>query len=68
MVARWPFPFPTILPAGGTANVVLDLTLSALTAEIEGTLELAAIGRAIPEPATALVVGGFGWLALRRRR
>lgn len=63
-----PFPFPTILPAGGTANVVLDLTLSALTAEIEGALELAAIGRAIPEPATALVVGGFGWLALRRRR
>jgi len=63
-----PFPLPTILPAGGTANIVLDLTLSALTAELDATFSLVAPGRAIPEPATSLVVGGLGWIALRRRR
>jgi hypothetical protein len=63
-----PFGLPTILPAGGTANVVLDLSLTALTAELDAALALAAPGRAIPEPSTALVVGGLFWVTLRRRR
>ena len=63
-----PFGLPTILPAGGTANVVLDLSLTALTAELNAVLALAAPGRVIPEPAPALLaLGGLCWIGLRRR-
>jgi hypothetical protein len=62
-----PFPLPTILPAGGTANVVLDLALESLATEVAATLTLAAPGRMIPEPSVSLVLGGM-LLAFRRRR
>jgi hypothetical protein len=39
-----PFPLPTILPPGGTANVLLNLTLQSFTSTIAGTRTLTATG------------------------
>ncbi|MFN0128811.1 MAG: hypothetical protein ACKV19_19240 [Verrucomicrobiales bacterium] len=63
-----PFGLPTLLPPGGTAIVVLDLSLSSLSAELSSTLSIAAPGRVIPEPGAALVACGLFWTSLRRRR
>jgi hypothetical protein len=62
-----PFPFglPTILPPGGTANVLLDLTVEQTDVEVTGTTALLANGVAVPEPAGLLWVGLF--LIGRRR-
>lgn len=62
-----PIGLPTILPPGGTANVVLELALSSLTTEFEASLVLSAPGRAVPEPGSTLVVCGLVLLTLRRR-
>ncbi|MFN0129922.1 MAG: hypothetical protein ACKV19_24925 [Verrucomicrobiales bacterium] len=48
------FGLPPLLPPGRTANVVLDFSLSSLTAEVSSTLSMAAPGRVIPEPGAAL--------------
>jgi len=64
-----PFPLPTILPPGATAGLLLELTVDSLTTELSTSFALAAPGRLIPEPGSALVVSGLLWaLAQRRRR
>lgn len=50
-----PFPLPTILPPGSTANVILNLTLSQITAGVLGTQTLVAGGT----QAETLCVGDF---------
>ena len=50
-----PFPLPTILPPGLTANVILNLTLSQITAGVLGTQSLVAGGTQVE----TLCVGDF---------
>ncbi len=64
----FPLALPTILPAGGTADLVFNLTLSQLEAELTSTLTLAAQGTAVPEPGWGLSVLAGMILGLRRRR
>lgn len=61
------FALPTVLPPGGTANVLLDLTLSRIESSITGTSTLNANGVLIPTPGVAMV-GVMCVRALRRRR
>lgn len=44
------FALPTILPPGGEANVLLDLTLDGITAAISGEIRAEANGVLVPEP------------------
>lgn len=62
-----PFALPTVLPPGGTANVLLDLTLSRVESSISGTSTLNANGILIPAPGVA-TLGAIGALSLRRKR
>lgn len=55
-IPQFGFGLPTILPPGGTANVLFDLSLSEIATSLVGTQTLVANGRLIPEPACA------GWL------
>jgi hypothetical protein len=45
-----PLALPTLLPPGGTANVVLSLTLATISADISGTNALVAAGPADASP------------------
>jgi len=63
-----PFPLPTILPPGSTANLLFDLTLDSVETELATTLTMAASGQLIPEPGALLVVVGLTWVLGRRRR
>lgn len=64
-----PFGLPTIFPPGGTANVLMNLTLNEVFANLNGTMTLEANGRVVPAPGAAglalLVATG---IATRRRR
>jgi len=62
-----PFGLPTVLPPGGTANVLMDLTLSRIESSITGTSTLNANGVLIPTPGAAML-GLAGLVALRRKR
>jgi hypothetical protein len=64
-----PFALPTILPPGGTANVLLNLTLNEVFANLNGTLTLEANGTVVPAPGAATFALLFSaTLAARRRR
>lgn len=60
-----PFDLPTVLPPGGTASILLNLTLNSLATTLEGSLSTNATGTAVPEPAVALAIFP---LFVRRRR
>lgn len=62
-----PFALPTVLPPGGTANVLMDLTLSRIESSISGTSTLNANGVLIPTPGGTMM-GMAGLLAMRRKR
>jgi hypothetical protein len=61
-----PLDLPTVFPAGGTANLLMDLTVGTVTSELEGTVTTFATGVLVPSPgASAVLLAG---LALWRRR
>ena len=61
------FPLPTLLPPGGTANLVLDLTLNQSTTTVTGTSTLNAAGVIVPEPAGIAALAFALGLLLNRR-
>ena len=63
-----PFPLPTILPPGGTANVLLNLAVESIAAGLVGEQSLRATGVLIPGPGSAAIVLIAGVLAVGRRR
>lgn len=64
----FPLALPTLLPPGDPADVVFNLTLSNVQAELSSTLTLAAEGTAVPEPAGGMLVLAGAILGFRRRR
>jgi PEP-CTERM motif len=62
-----PFDLPTILPPGGVASVLFNLTLESLETSLVGQLATVANGVLVPEPSTLALLAA-GLLALRRRR
>jgi hypothetical protein len=56
------FSLPTILPPGGTANVILDLMLNETTTQVTGTSTLNATGVSVPEPTAGLLLAAAGLL------
>ncbi len=65
---QFPLPLPTILPPGGTANVLFDLVLERIDASITGSLTLNAHGTRVPAPGVVGALGLAGLMGLRRRR
>jgi hypothetical protein len=66
-----PFEFglPTILPPGGTANLIFDLTLEEIGLNVDLDVNLRAEGALVPEPASLTALGlGLAALVRRRRR
>lgn len=63
---QFPLPLPTLDP-NAPANVLLDLTLNQIGAEIAGNLQTTAQGTLVPAPG-ALAIGACGILFTRRRR
>lgn len=63
-----PLDLPTILPPGGTASVLFDLTLSEVSAGVDTTLTTSASGVLVPSPAAASLLALAGLLAPFRRR
>ena len=66
---QFPLPLPTILPPGGTANLLFDLTLSEINAELDTVFTASATGVLVPTPgsAAALAIALLGTAARRRR-
>ena len=63
-----PFALPTVIPTGGTANVIFNLTLNQVTTRLQGSVAISANGVAVPEPAGAAVfLCGIGGLLGGRR-
>lgn len=56
---EFPLPLPTILPPGGTANVLLTLTLASVDASLEGRILTSATGTAVPEPKGLALIAIF---------
>lgn len=63
-----PLGLPTVLPPGGTANVLFDLTLDELGFDLELSNALVANGTLIPSPGAGAFAFGMIVLASRRRR
>jgi len=63
-----PFPLPTILPPGETANVLLNLMVESLAAGLVGEQNLRATGVLIPGPGSLGVLAVAGVVAVGRRR
>lgn len=63
---EFPLDLPTILPPGGTAHLLMTLTLDEIVAQLVGTSTLVADGVLIPEPATGLLLL-WATTLLRRR-
>ncbi len=64
---QFPLPLPTILPTGGTANLLFDLTLTDVSTTLTTSLELTATGVPVPEP-TAPALLALAALCRPRRR
>ncbi|MFZ4574597.1 MAG: hypothetical protein ACOYN0_09385 [Phycisphaerales bacterium] len=62
------FALPTILPPGGTANVLFDLTLDSIGAALSAEIQTNATGTLIPTPGLGAVVLGCAVAGGRRRR
>lgn len=67
MLPQFPLALPTILPPGDTANVLFDLTLTDVTTETTGNLQLTADGTLAPEPGTGAMMIAIGMWLVRRR-
>ena len=63
-----PFELPTVLPAGGTANVVFNLTLEEVIATLTGEVSTLASGTVVPEPGALVWAMAAGVLLGVRRR
>lgn len=59
---QFPLGLPTLLPPGGTANVLFDLNMDQITGVLNGTQTLVASGQLIPEPQAALCLLLAGWI------
>ncbi len=66
ILPEFAYGLPTILPPGGTANVLMDLTVNGVTAAVNGSVNTVASGAALPEP--GLCVATAITLAFPRRR
>lgn len=66
-IPQFAFDLPTVLPPGGTASLLFDLTLNSISADFAGQLETHATGRLVPAPGSALILM-IGNVMLRRRR
>jgi uncharacterized protein (TIGR03382 family) len=64
---QFPLELPTILPTGGTANLLMDLTVGTVTSGLSGTATTNATGVLVPAPGAAAVLS-IGLLVLGRRR
>ena len=62
-----PFDLPTVLPPGGTASVVMNLTLNSLATTLRGNVTTDASGVVVPEPTTAALLL-LSPIVMRRRR
>lgn len=65
---QFALPLPTILPPGGTANVLLDLMLNRVEMVVDAELRLNASATPIPGLGGTTVLGGALWMGSRRRR
>lgn len=63
-----PFELPTILPPGGTAQLLMDLTIGTVTAGLNATGTTNASGILVPAPAAWALVAMGGLVARRRKR
>jgi hypothetical protein len=62
-------PVPTLLPPGGTANLVFQLTADQINAALTATVSTSASGVVVPEPScVGLVIIAIGALRTMRRR
>jgi hypothetical protein len=65
---QFPLPLPTLLPPGGTANLLLDLTLTDIGISFDGSSKFTATGVVVPVPgAGLLLLTGLAALGWRRR-
>ena len=65
---QFPLGLPTILPPGGTANLLFDLMLDEIGLSLDAVLTLEANGTLVPAPGASLLLMGGGLLCARRRR
>ncbi|MGP1347977.1 MAG: hypothetical protein ACTS3F_15080 [Phycisphaerales bacterium] len=65
---QFPLPLPTILPPGGTAGLLFDLTLNNISAELDTTFAASATGVLVPSPAPVAMFGVALIGASTRRR
>jgi len=63
-----PFDLPTILPPGGTAQLLMDLTLQEVAISLDAMLTTDATGTLVPAPAGLVLLAAGGALAAARRR
>lgn len=63
-----PFALPTILPPGGTANLLLDLMLDELSGKVDLSLNTSAKGQIVPAPGALSLMALAGLITARRRR
>ncbi len=65
---QFPLDLPTILPPGGTAQLLMDLILDEIGASLDAVLTTNATGTVVPAPGALALLGVGGLLAARRRR
>src|SRR4051794_12553412 len=63
-----PFALPTVLPTGGTANVIFNLTLDQVTTLINGNVSTNAAGTLVPAPASGGAIVLLSLIVSVRRR
>lgn len=65
---EFPLPVPTILPPGGSADLLFNLVLNEISTQLNATITLDARGTLVPTPSSAAILLASGLLASRRRR
>jgi hypothetical protein len=65
---QFPFELPTVLPPGGTAHLLMDLTIGTISSSFAGTETLHATGVLVPAPVGAVLLVMGGMFTARRRR